>query len=382
MTYTYPTAFASLGSAEDEAIRRVVASRRYTMGAETEALEAELAAEHGRRHAVACNSGSSANLLAVAALTLKDEDPLRPGDRALVPALAWATTYSPIIQHGIPDLVLLDCDRTWNAVDVGIPDTAPVGTYPTGRLVVAASILGVPAHLRYWELVAHQMDAYLLEDNCEALGASTKQGRKTGTYGIASTLSFFYSHQICGFEGGAVLTDDDEIAGLCRLLRNHGNAGWGSDDFERAYDFVLFGYNLRPLELNCAVARTQLARLPELTEARRANLAYFRSLTYALPVELQQEQPDPARSAPFGLAFTVESQEVRTRLVAALRTAGIDARPPTGGSLKLHPYGKPWAAQQTPEADRVHRTGLFLGNAPYPIPELIERAVRVMKEVL
>ncbi len=117
-----------------------------------------------------------------------------------------------------------------------------------------------------------------------------------------------------------------------------------------------------------------------MVEQRRANANYFRDLTEGLPIVHPRIEGTPS---PFGLPFTVESREARRRLVGALRAASIDSRLPTGGSFTRHPYGAPWReANPTPNADRIHDTGLFLGCAPWDISGLIERAARVIKETL
>src|SRR5262249_33952949 len=151
----------SAWSAEEaEAILRVQKSGKWTMGPETEAFEAEFAEFHSMKHGIMVNSGSSANLVAVAALFHKKDNPLRPGDIALVPALAWSTTYAPLVQYGL-DLKLIDCDASWNAA--GLP-------YEGTRLIVGVSILGNPAHLDYWVKVTQSCEnAYFIEDNCESL---------------------------------------------------------------------------------------------------------------------------------------------------------------------------------------------------------------------
>jgi CDP-6-deoxy-D-xylo-4-hexulose-3-dehydrase len=196
-----------------------------------------------------------------------------------------------------------------------------------------------------------------------------------------NTFSFFHSHQIGAIEGGMILTNDDECARLCRVLRAH---GWTRDvkkpeRFDDEYDFELMGYNVRPLEIHAAVARVQLRKLTAMNDERRTNYRHFLGLSAGLPIE----HPHPnGLLSPFGLPFLCESAERRAMLVDALRAQGIDCRLPTGGSFRLHRYGAEWAHQKTHHADDVHRRGLFLGNAPYPIPEKIERAVRVMRDAL
>lgn len=373
----YPTAFSRWGDEEHAAIDRVLMSKRWTMGEEVEALEREFADFHSMRHGIAVNSGSSANLVAVAALFNLKNNPLKRGDKAIVPALAWSTTYAPLVQHGL-DLVLADCDETWNVATFGAGRQYP-------RLVIGCSILGNPQGgiaCRF----AESIGAYCIEDNCESLGASI-EGRRCGTFALMNTFSFFWSHQLSAIEGGMILTDDDECARLCRLLRNHGNDGWGSADFDRSYDFVLHGYNVRPLEINAAIAREQLKKLDGFCAARRKNAELFAEMAEGLPIILPEINRTPS---PFGLHFTVgpdlgewpNDPRERTRLVTALRAQGIDCRLPTGGSFRLHPYGRPWQDQPTPEADRIHRTGMFLGNAPWDISDKIASAVAVMREVL
>jgi CDP-4-dehydro-6-deoxyglucose reductase, E1 len=379
MTYRYwryPTAFESLGDEELDAMHRVIDSRRLTMGEEVKAFEEEFATRHGMRHGIMVNSGSSANLIAVAALFNKPDRPLRRGDKVIVPALAWSTTYAPLVQHGL-DLILADCDETWNA-----PVLPHVGGEPV-RLVVGCSILGNPGYLASWRNWAEAEDAYFIEDNCESLGAAM-DGKLCGTFGLMSTFSFFWSHQICGGEGGMVLTNDDGLARVCRQLRSH---GWTRDvdeptSFDDEYRFELFGYNVRPLEITAAMARVQLRKLNDFISQRQHNQALFRLLTGASYIPVIHQTLIGEHQSPFGFAFSVETPWRRQELVHALRSGGIDCRLPTGGSFRLHPYGRQWARQETPIADEIHNRGMFLGNAPFPIEEEITAAVDIMSEVL
>lgn len=390
--WLYPTAFSSwlhptgpdLSSPEFAAYDRVLRSGRLTMGPETEAFEAELAAYHGRRHAVAVNSGSSANLVAVAALAVHygwELDVYPHAEKsASVPSVAWATTYAPLVQHRVEPSDVRDTDSTWNSP---LPPLRKLGIprWAWSDLYVVCSILGNPiddAEKIPTLKAEHPSDCPVLEDNCESLGARTADGRLTGTFGDLSTGSGFHSHQLSAIELGWVLTDDYDLARLCRMLRNHGNAGWQSDDFEQKYYFACFGYNVRPLEAHCAVAREQLKKLDQMNGQRRLNLQHFYDEAPAQIIH----QKMVGNPAPFGLAFEVESRERRRALAEALRAEGVDCRLPTGGSFTRHPYGRPWRDQPTPRADRIHDCGLFLGNAPFPIPDKIEAAARVMRSVL
>jgi CDP-4-dehydro-6-deoxyglucose reductase, E1 len=379
----FPTGFKSWDREEDEAISRVIASDRFTYGAETEALEHELAEYHGRRYCVVTNSGSSSNWIATAALFYVEHEPLKRGDFAIVPSIAWATTWSPLIVYGL-NLVVADADATWNSVPSELFD------HVRPRLIIYCPILGNPAHFEAWAADfarrPDQLAVYAVEDACESLGAVSAGGRHVGTFGHMSTLSFFMSHQLAGIEGGAVLCDDDELYRLLRQLRNH---GWARDtdaapDFAGEYRFLVPGMNVRPLEINAAVQRCQLRKLDGFIAERRRNLDFFRSLVAGLPIESQRMEGEPS---PFGLSFTVESKEVRGRLARALRAEGVNCRLPTGGSFARHPLAAHCSFLSrrhvyTPGADAIHDTGMFLGLAPWDISDKIEHAVKVIKATL
>lgn len=374
--YDYPTGFSCWDEQEREALQRVIKSDQYTIGPETEAFEHEFAEYHGRKHGVMVNSGSSANLLAVEALcNIYPELFIMKSPIVSIPAIAWSTTYAPFVQRRF-QLVLADADKTWN-VDI---ERVLDNNYD---VVVLCSILGNPTH--YKELIekAAKTHAHVIEDNCESIGARTKGARLTGTFGLMSTFSFFYSHQLSAIEGGMILTDRPEFDTILRKLRAH---GWSRDTrkpqtFDEEYEFTVFGYNVRPDEMRAAVARVQLRKLERFINERCMNLGYFagRVEELGLPIELQHRNGTPS---PFGLCFSFNSKDIRAKVVEALRAESIDCRLPTGGSFRKHIYGRQWQLSDTPYADKIHETGLFLGNAPFSIEGKIEKAVQVMKKVL
>lgn len=370
--WAYPTAFSKWGDEEYDAMDRVRASGRYTMGEEVAAFEREFADYHGMQYGIMVNSGSSANLIMIACLAFRGM--IKRGDKVVVPALAWPTTYAPLVQYGLK-LFLADCDETWNADYSNQPDC---------QLSIGCSILGNPAYLGDYRNIydlEKKFGTIFLEDNCESLGAITKDGKRCGTHGLMNSFSFFYSHQISAIEGGMILTDDDECAHVCRMLRNH---GWVRDpkaSFEKEYDFKGFGYNVRPLELHAAIAREQLKKLDGFIAARKKNLEAFYKRCFWDAGDIEFPKANGELS-PFGIPFLVKDAETRQKLVNAFRAADIDCRPPTGGSFTKHPYGYPYRKQKTPYADAIHERGLFIGNAPYDIEDKIACAIDVMKDIL
>src|SRR5579863_9948019 len=174
----YEIAASTWGDEEIAAINRVVARGRFTMGDEVGRFEQEFADYFGANHGVMVNSGSSANLVAVAALFFKSERPLRRGDEVIVPAISWATTFHPLQQYG---LKLRFVDVELETLNMDVSRLAAALT-PRTRMVMAVNILGNPAALDVMRAFCDAHGLYLFEDNCESLGASLN-GRSCGTFG-------------------------------------------------------------------------------------------------------------------------------------------------------------------------------------------------------
>src|SRR5438105_9777588 len=217
----YELAAPTWGPEEFAAIDRVVAHGRFTMGDEVAAFEREFADYFGSKYGVMVNSGSSANLVAVAALFYRSKRPLQRGDEVIVPAISWATTFHPLQQYGLK-LKFIDVRLDTLNMDVSKLDGARTART---RMVVAVNVLGNPAELALIREYCDRHGLILFEDNCESLGASLA-GKPCGTWGDIGTFSTFYSHHISTMEGGVVASDDIEIDHLARAIRNH---GWARD---------------------------------------------------------------------------------------------------------------------------------------------------------
>src|SRR4029077_17342178 len=205
------------GPEEIEAIQRVIASNRLTIGPNVAAFEKAFATYHARKYAVMVNSGSSANLLCVAALFYKRDRPLQRGDEVIVPAISWATTYHPLQQYGLK-LKIVDIELATVNMDVRQLEAAMSART---RAIMGVSILGNPAALDVMRRFADEHRLYFIEDNCESMDAELA-GRKTGTFGHLSTFTTFFSHHISTMEGGMVTTDDRELFELVKSMRAQG----------------------------------------------------------------------------------------------------------------------------------------------------------------
>jgi len=383
----YELAAPTWGPEETDAAKRVIESGLYTMGAHAGAFEAEFAAYHGMAHGIMVNSGSSANLIAVAALAYKADRPLQRGDEVIVPVISWATTYHPLQQYGLR-LRFVDVDLHTLNIDVGQLEKALT---PRTRAVVAVSILGNPAALDVLRAFADAHGLYLLEDNCESMDAELG-GRKCGTFGHLNTFSFFFSHHISTMEGGMILTDDTELAHLCHSLRAH---GWTRDlppdspvfkktgsDFYEAYRFILPGYNVRPLEIEAAIGREQLKKLPGFTARRRENLALFQRLIGSDERFIIQRENGKSSAFAFTIILNPACNLDRHRVFEALKRADIGYRVITGGNFLRHDVIKHYdydvVGGAVPNADIAHDHGFFVGNHPHDLTAQITRLAEVL----
>jgi CDP-4-dehydro-6-deoxyglucose reductase, E1 len=319
-------------------------------------LESGLAEWYGVSHARLVNSGSSANLLAVAALTshLLGDRRLQPGDEVITVAAGFPTTVAPVIQHGLVP-VFVDVTLPGYNIDVSRLEAA---RSPRTRAVMVAHTLGNPFDLAAVGAFCKRHQLWLVEDNCDAAGALF-EGRKTGTFGDLATLSFYPPHHMTMGEGGAVLTSDDTLEKALTSIRDWGRDCWcpsGVDntckrrfewqlgDLPRGYDhkyvYSHLGYNLKVTDLQAAVGVAQLDRLAGFVEARRRNWAFFRKALAGLGDRLILPEPTPGSEPSwFGFMVTVREGAPFTRddLVRALEAQKIQTRMLFAGNLVRQP---------------------------------------------
>jgi CDP-6-deoxy-D-xylo-4-hexulose-3-dehydrase len=382
----YDLASSTWGPEEIAVIERLIRSGRYTMGEHVRRFEEAFAAKFGMKHAVMVNSGSSANLVGVAALFHVKDRPLKPGDEVIVPAISWATTYHPLQQYGLR-LRFVDVDLHTLNMDVSQLEAALT---PRSRMLVAVSILGNPAALDVMRAFCDRHGLYLFEDNCESMGASLA-GRACGTWGDVNTFSTFFSHHISTMEGGVLVTNRTEIDHLARVIRNHGwtrDVPAGSDLFEarsdgffEAYRFIMPGYNVRPLEMCGAVGVEQLKKLDGLVEVRRKNAALFVKLFAGDDRFIIQRENGRSSWFSFTIILNPKRGLDRAKIMAALRQADIGFRMITGGCFLRHDAIKYFDYDTVGEivnANLAHDRGFFVGNHPVDLTPQITR----LREVL
>lgn len=383
MSNRFPLATSSWDKEEYEALQRVIASGSFTMGAQVAQFERDFAAYIGSKHCVMVNSGSSANLLMVAALfyTKNQGIKLKRGDEVIVPAVSWSTTYYPLYQYGLK-IKFVDIDLHTLNYDL---DQLKSAITDETRAIMVVNLLGNPNDFAAINQMIAGRDIVVIEDNCESMGA-TFQGRSAGTFGAMGSFSSFFSHHISTMEGGLIVTDDEELYQILLSLRAHGwtrnlpkhnlVCGEKSDDpFEESFRFVLPGYNVRPLELEGALGIEQVKRLPGLIRERQANGKLFQDAMSNHPdVLIQQEIGE---SSWFGFSLVIRPGRALTRrqLVARLDELGFECRPIVAGNFAKNEvvrYFDSVVHGDLGNADHIDQNGVFVGNHHYPIADAVE----------
>lgn len=373
-----------------------------TTGRFAEQFEREFAHFLGVHYAILCNSGSSANLLALSALTspkLGDRQ-LHAGDEVITVAAGFPSTVSPILQNGLVPVFLDITLPTYN-VDARRLEEA---YSPKTRVVMIAHTLGNPFDLTAVREFSLRHNLWLIEDMCDALG-SRFQGQLVGTFGDLATVSFYPAHHLTMGEGGAVLTKNPNLKMIVESFRDWGRDCWcnpGEDNLcRRRYDWQLgdlpygydhkyvyshIGYNLKLTDLQAAVGVAQLRKLPRFIEVRKRNWALLREglkdleQFFILPEASLGSDPSW-----FGFLLTIRDGAPFTRrdLLKHLDEREIGTRLLFGGNLLRQPAYKDIPRRVVGDlsnSDRVMRQSFWLGVYPSITPRMIEYVVSVIHE--
>lgn len=335
----------TFGEEEIQAATDQMRTTQVTMGKQVRTFEEQCAEYFGSKYALMCNSGSSANLLAIAALSNPVWDNhIKQGDEVIVPALSWATSVWPIIQCGLIP-VFVDCDlATYNfdykKLEAAITDKT--------RAIMVVHVYGNPCNMDIIMELAKKHNLYIIEDTCESMGA-TFRGQTVCTFGDIGTMSLYYSHHITTFEGGLCFTNNHELVDLMRILRAH---GWSREadahevyashypDIDPRFIFVNIGYNLRPTEVQAVIGMKQLPKLDHIIMNRRATHEQYlmNLLKYREFLSFQQEQ-EGGKASWFGFGIILKETCPFTlkEITSFLQSKGVETRPIIAGNMARHP---------------------------------------------
>ena len=332
------------------------------------------------------SSGSTANLLAVAALFFTKNPKLKRGDEVIVPAVSWSTTYFPLQQYGLK-LKFVDIDLNTLNYDLNALEEAVSNST---KMIMVVNLLGNPNDFDKINAIINDKDVFLIEDNCESMGA-TFNGQQAGTFGVMGTFSSFFSHHMATMEGGLVTTNDEELYHILLSLRAH---GWtrdlpkenrvsnkNEDWFTESFRFVLPGYNVRPLEMSGAIGIEQLKKLPSFITNRRKNAKFFLQLFKNNPNFIIQSELSESSWFGFSLIIKPNSSLARKDVVNKLMEAKIECRPIVTGDFTQNEVMKYFDYEihdQLKNAKYLHENGFFVGNQQV----LIEKEIRYLHKTL
>ena len=383
----YSLASSTWDDKEIEAINRVIDSDMYTMGPGVKKFEEEFANFMNIKYAVMVNSGSSANLIAIAALFYTKENRLKRGDEVIVPAVSWSTTYFPLYQYGLK-LKFVDVDlETLNY------DLEALGKAVTNetKLIVAVNLLGNPNDFDRIDRIIGNRNIRVFEDNCESMGAEYK-GKQAGTFGVMGSYSTFFSHHMATMEGGLVVTDNKELYHIMLSLRTH---GWTrnlpkdneltekSDNwFEESFRFILPGYNLRPVEMSGVIGSEQLKKLPSFLDQRRKNAKLFISLFKDSKDFFIQKDLDNSSWFGFSLIIKPESSLNRKDVIKKLTENKIDCRPIVTGDFTKNKEVLSFMDYEIfgemKNANYLDNNGFFVGNHQVDLTQEIKYLYQIL----
>lgn len=347
-------------------------------------FELEFARWQGRKYAILCNSGGSANLLLIQALLNLGK--LRNQDIVGFSALTWSTNVMPILQLGLKTLPI-DCSYKHLNVTADILKS----NIHDIHAFFATNVLGFAGDLHNIRQLCCDNKVIYLEDNCEALG-SVVEGTKCGNFGLASTFSFFVAHHMSTIEGGMVCTDDKELANALIIARAN---GWDRNleaktrtqlhtvhniqsEFRAKYTFYDLAFNVRPTEITGFLGRLQLSKVDKANVCRKsiyADLAQEMLLNNDLHVIPLDQQ------VPFALPVICKTPELRDKYIYEFSGAGVEIRPLIAGNMSLQPFYKKCnnaLLQDLPNTDLLDNCGFYCGL----YPELTGSDIELLKAIL
>lgn len=377
---------AMCGNEERDAMLRVFDSqggRRWTIGPECDALEQELAHNTGVKRAVLVNSGSSALLVAIASLHLPK------GSNVIVPALNFPTAFNAIVQNGlIPYVVDIDLDNLL----LDFKEVKKAVLNEEIKAVIAVNIASNPVDLVALRKIVGP-DCKIILDNCDGYGSKIN-GKYVETYADISCVSFHAAHIITMGEGGAILTNDEVLADRCHKIREWGRASGTDkvysypgfpDDYRERYVYEEIGYNLKPLELQCAIGRVQLKKIAKFREARMKNF----DLLYEGIEQYKELTPVfwDVDTKVCWFSFPILTPEgMRGHIMDYLESKNIECRTIFSGNILRHPAYKDVKyhahSEEMPNADFVMRNGMFLSVHPSITEEMIQFIIKSLGEAI
>lgn len=372
----------------------IASAKQLSIGPECSKFEDNFAKYQQRKYCVFFNSGSSANLAIIQALLNMGK--IKKGDFAAFSAITWATNPMPLIQLGLKAMPIDIELATLNLSSDLLFANLSKHTY---KILFLTNLLGFCSDIDTIRSICDNKNIILIEDNCESLG-TVYQGIKLGNFGYASTFSFFVGHHMSTIEGGAVCTDDEELAIMLKLVRAH---GWDrnldtsnqiklrkkykvTSAFYSKYTFYDLGYNLRPTEINGFLGNLQLNYIDEIVAKRQQHFLLFaEALTKRddLYYRIAYEHIDLISS--FAYPIICRSKKIREKIIKLCKNK-VEIRPIVGGNIIQQPFFNKYMGSynkknETPNAKIINEQGLYFSTNPELSLKEINKIIHIFTNI-
>lgn len=370
----------------------IFGAKQLSFGPQCEKFERNFARWQGRKFCILLNSGSSANLAIIQ--TLLNLGKIHKGDSVGFSSVTWSTNVMSLIQLGL-NPVPIDVElETLNVSSKKLLEA--IKKYPI-KMFFLTNLLGFCDDIDKIQNLCSKKGVILIEDNCESLGTIYK-GKNLGNFGLASTFSFYVGHHLSTIEGGAVCTDNEEIATMLKIVRAHGwdrnldfakqneirNKFKVNSTFYSRYTFYDLGYNFRSTEINGFIGNTQLKYINEIIKKRKENF-----MKMAIPIYKKTEKYYPIKYSHldllsnFAVPIVCKSQEIRDKLVKKCKDR-IEIRPIVGGDMVAQPFFGKYIKKSFSDnsnARLIHEQGLYFGNNPELTNKEMSEIIKVITDI-
>lgn len=352
----------------------ILRSKKLSFGSECEKFEKNFSLWQGRKKTIFVNSGSSANLAIIQALLNLGR--IKKGDLIGYSAVTWSTNVMPFLQLGLQPIPI---DVELETLNISSQNLLRVLKSTPLKMLFLTNLLGFCGDLEKIQEICSQKKIILIEDNCESLG-SVYLGKKLGNFGLASTFSFYVGHHLSTIEGGAICTDDEELATMLQIVRAH---GWDrnlsfidqcqlrqeyeiNSEFYSRYTFYDLGYNFRPTEINGFLGNLQLKSLNKIVFSREKNFLQLAKVLY------QNNKYYPVKFnhldlvSNFAFPLICKNEKQRDKLAKKCKNK-VEIRPIVGGDISSQPFFRKYIFNHnfsTVNARLIHDRGLYFANNP------------------
>ena len=366
----------------------VLTSNKFTNGPKVREFESLWSNWVGAKYSLFVSSGSTANLLFIAAI--KEKYNLKDGDKVLVPACTWMTSVAPVFQNNLTPIFI---DISLDDYCINLDDLLLVKEkHHDIKFVFTTHLLGFRSNVEKINQVFP--DAIIAEDCCEAHGVRDNNGCRMSPVSLGATFSFYFGHHITTIEGGMISTNDPELYQLMRMKRSHGMAREASPEKYKKYQeeypdiiptflFVTDGYNFRNNEISAVLGMQQLKKLDKIIDVRNKNYSrYHKIINQYSDLFIIPKCNDNMSS--FTLPFVCRSKKIYDLLISEFKKNKIEYRPLVAGNLLRQPFLKDYSFDYQKDqfnSDIIHYYGLYIGNSQFVTNKHLFLLENILKEV-